>query len=57
MQKSGPLHDVYKVIVYRIADYLTVSRADQILPYFAQRGSVPCIGYIRSIATQGTALD
>ena len=25
-------------------------------PMFGQRGSVPCIGYMRSIATQGTVL-
>ena len=26
-------------------------------PFFGQSGSVPCIGYMRSIAIQGTALD
>jgi len=49
---------LYKVIAYRIVWlYLIITRADQILPYFAQRGSVPCIGYMCSIAIQGTALD
>jgi len=36
---------------------LIVTSADPIRPTLSQCGSVPCIGYMRSIAVQGTALD
>jgi len=35
---------------------LIVTSADPNLPLFGQRGSLTCIGYMRSIAIQGTAL-
>ena len=48
----------YKVTAYQIANsYLIVTTADKILQFFGLCGSVPCIGYMRSIAIQGTALD
>ena len=37
--------------------YLIVTSADQKSHFFGQVGSVPCIGYMPSIAIQGTALD
>jgi len=36
---------------------LIVTSADPIRPKLSQGGAVPCIGYMRSIAIQGTALD
>jgi len=44
----------HKVIVYRIVDFIN---ADPIRPELSQNGFVPCIGCVRSIAVQGTALD
>ena len=37
--------------------HLILTRADQILPFFGLCDSVPCIGYIRNIAIEGTALN
>jgi len=36
---------------------LIVTSADSFLPVFRRNGSVRCIGYMRSIAIQRTALD
>ena len=43
---------LYKVIVYRIADYLIVTTADPVLPFSGQCGSVPCIGYAQHCNTR-----